>query len=304
MRERIEQATRRLGRQSDPEPPKQTPPPAPHPSLVLYAVLLAVAVALAALAFFIDPQNIKQNADGLLINLATELLGAVLILLIVEQKIRPNEVRFLRALPGTTKETVAELLFPDLQQVKTYARVFAARLDSVSPPFYVPVPEVESEMTEKCARGFVLTGHEGKSVQLQRLASKQLSEVLRQPKRAHVPVLVPVHKWQKGEVADVLRTTMQSYSNVSERVFLRLLKAGRLMCLFDGLDDSVTPRETAERLRSFHEAYPSTPLIVSTKPTVYPLLEDLPRIEMRELSREEVERLVELRTRYADDAMD
>jgi hypothetical protein len=300
MRERTEQATRRLGRQSDPEPPGHTPP---QPSLFLYAVLLAVALALAAAAFVVDSENVKQNADGLLINLATELLGAVLILLIVERRIRPSEVRFLRALPGTTKETVSEFIFPGLRQVKTYARVFAAQLDSVSPPFYVPVPEVESEMTEKCARGFVLTGHEGKSVQLQRLASKQLSEVLRQPNRAHVPVLVPVHKWQEGEVADVLRTTMRGYSNVSERVFLRLLKAGRLMCLFDGLDDSTTPRETAGRLKSFHDAHPLTPLIVSTKPTDEPLLEDLPRIEMRELRREDVERLVELRTRYADDVI-
>jgi hypothetical protein len=302
MRERIEQATRRLGRQSDPEPPDYTPPR--PPSLVLYAFLFAVALALAALAFFIDPQNLKQNADGLLINLATELLGAILILLLVERRIRASEMRFLRALPGTTKQTFSEWLSAEVRQVKTYARVFAAQLDSVSPPFYVPVSDLESEMDAGCAKGFVLTGHEGKSVQLQRLASRQLPEVLRQPRRARVPVLVPVHKWSEGDAADVLRSTMQSYSNVSDRIFLRLLDAGRLMCLFDGLDDSVTPRETAERLRSFHEAYPSTPLIVSTKPADEPLLEDLPRITMRELSREEVERLVELRHRYADDAMD
>jgi hypothetical protein len=291
MRERIEQAARGLGRQSDPEPPDYTPPR--PPSLVLYAFLFAVALALAASAFFIDPQNLKQNADGLLINLATELLGAILVLLLVERRIRASEMRFLRALPGTTKQTFSEWLSTEVRQVKTYARVFAAQLDSVSPPFYVPVSDLESEMDAGCARGFVLTGHEGKSVQLQRLA-----------RRARVPVLVPVHKWQEGDAADVLRSTMQSYSNVSDRIFLRLLTAGRLMCLFDGLDDSVTPRETAERLRSFHEAYPSTPLIVSTKHTDESLLEDLPRIKMRELSREEVERLVELRQRYADDAMD
>jgi hypothetical protein len=212
-------------------------------------------------------------------------------------------MRFLRALPGTTKQTFSEWLSAEVRQVKTYARVFAAQLDSVSPPFYVPVSDLESEMDASCARGFVLTGNEGKSVQLQRLASRQLPEVLRQPRRARVPVLVPV-QWSDGDAADVLRSTMQSYSNVSDRIFFRLLTAGRLICLFDGLDDSVTPRETAERLRSFHEAYPSTPLIISTKPTDEPLLEDLPRITMRELSREEVERLVELRQRYADDAVD
>jgi hypothetical protein len=302
MQERIEQAARRLGRQSDPEPPDYTPPR--PPSLVLYAILFTVALALAATAFVVDSQNIKQNADGLLINLATELLGAILILLLVERRIRASEMRFLRALPGTTKQTFSEWLSTEVRQVKTYARVFAAQLDSVSPPFYVPVSDLELEMDASCAKGFVLTGHEGKSVQLQRLASRQLSEVLRQPRRAHVPVLVPVHKWFEGDASDVLRSTMQSYSNVSDRVFLRLLTAGRLMCLFDGLDDALSPRETAERLKSFHEAHPSTPLIISTKPTDEPLLEDLQRITMRELSREEVERLVELRHRYADDAID
>ena len=47
MQERIEQASRRLGRQSDPEPPDFTPPR--PPSLVLYAILFAVALALVAI---------------------------------------------------------------------------------------------------------------------------------------------------------------------------------------------------------------------------------------------------------------
>ncbi|HEV7893596.1 MAG TPA: hypothetical protein VGP08_23480 [Pyrinomonadaceae bacterium] len=293
-----EHAARGLGRQSDPEPPDYLPPR--PPSLVLYAILFASALALATVAFFIQ----SQNVSGLLINLATELAGAILILLIVERRIRASEMRFLRALPGTTRETFSEWLSPEVRQVKTYARVFAAQLNSISPDVYVPVAELESELMANRERGCVLTGHGGKSVQLQRLASRQLSEVLRRPKGARVPVLVPVHKWDEGDAVDVLRATMQSYAPVSDRIFFRLLKRGRLLCIFDGLDDSLTPRETVGMLRGFHESHPSTPLIVSTRPTPEPFLEDLPRVTMRELRREEVEHIINLRGLYRDDVID
>lgn len=293
-----EHAARGLGRQSDPEPPDYLPPR--PPSLVLYAILFASALALATLSFFVN----SQNVSGLLANLATELAGAILILLIVERRIRASEMRFLRTLPGTTRETFSEWLSPEVRQVKTYARVFAAQLNSISPDVYVPVAELESELMAHRERGCVLTGHGGKSVQLQRLASRQLSEVLRRPKGARVPVLVPVHKWDEGDAVDVLRATMQSYAPVSDRIFFRLLKRGRLLCIFDGLDDSLTPRETVGMLQGFHESHPSTPLIVSTKPTPEPLLEDLPRVTMRELRREEVEHIINLRGLYRDDVID
>ncbi|HVF45075.1 MAG TPA: hypothetical protein VM936_18765 [Pyrinomonadaceae bacterium] len=298
MSQLTEHSARGLGRQSDPEPPDYLPPR--PPSLVLYAILFASALALAALSFFIDSQNVA----GLLANLATELAGAILILLIVERRIRASEMRFLRALPGTTRETFSEWLSPEVRQVKTYARVFAAQLNSISPDVYVPVAEIESGLMANRGRGCVLTGHAGKSVQLQRLASRQLSEVLRRPRGARVPVLVPVHKWDEGDAVDVLRATMQSYAPVSDRIFFRLLKRGRLLCIFDGLDDSLTPRETVGMLQGFHESHPSTPLIVSTRPAPEPFLEDLPRVRMRELRREEVEHIINLRGLYRDDVID
>ncbi|HKG13527.1 MAG TPA: hypothetical protein VKB12_09305 [Pyrinomonadaceae bacterium] len=293
-----EHVARGLGRQSDPEPPDYVPPR--PPSLVLYAILFAFALTLVSSAFVIDAGHFRENLDGLLLNLATELLGAILILLLVERRIRASEMRFLRALPGTTRETFSEWLSAEVRQVKTYARVFAAQLDSVSPDFYVPAAELESELLAKRARGFVLTGHGGKSVQLQRLASRQLSEVLKQPRSAHVPVLVPVHTWFEGDAVEVLRVTMQSYSPVSDRVFQRLLNSHRLMCLFDGLDESLSPADTAGKLESFHAAHPSVPVIVSTRiKEGGPLLKDLPRVGMREMAPEDVKRVAELRAKYA-----
>src|ERR1044071_5143605 len=144
MSQLTEHAARGLGRQSDPEPPDYVAPR--PPTLVLYTILFAFALALVATAFLLDTEHLKENLDGLLLNLATELLGAVLILLIVERRIRASEMRFLRALPGTTRETFSEWLSPEVRQVKTYARVFAAQLNSVSPDVYVPVAEIESEL--------------------------------------------------------------------------------------------------------------------------------------------------------------
>lgn len=298
MSQLTEHAARGLGRQSDPEPPDYLPPR--PPSLVLYAILFAFALTLVASAFAIDTEHFKENLDGLLLNLATELLGAILILLVVERRIRASEMRFLRALPGTTRETFSEWLSAEVRQVKTYARVFAAQLDSVAPDFYVQVEELESELLANRERGFVLTGHGGKSVQLQRLASRQLSEVLKRPRGARVPVLVPVHKWCEGDAVEVLRATMQSYSNVTDRIFQRLLNSGRLMCLFDGLDETLSAADTAAKLEHFHAAHPAVPLIVSTRPEACgPLLEDLPRVGMREMTPEEVKRVAELRAKYA-----
>ena len=297
-----EHAARGVGRQSDPEPPDYLPPR--PPSLVLYAILFAFALALVATAFLLDTEHLKENFDGLLLNLATELLGAILILLLVERRIRSSEMRFLRALPGTTRETFSEWLSAEVRQVKTYARVLAAQLDSVSPPVYVPVEDVERQLMENRARGFVLTGHGsgGKSVQLQRLASRQLSEVLRQPRRAHVPVLVPVRKWQEGGTVEILRTTMKSYAPVSDKTFARLLDGDRLMCLFDGLDESLRPEEAAESLKSFHAEHPSTPLIVSTRRDAENFLEDLPQISMREPDPEAAARVLAfLRLRDTDE---
>lgn len=300
MSQPTEHAARGLGRQSDPEPPDYLPPR--PPSLVLYAILFAFALALVASAFVIDTEHVKENLDGLLLNLATELLGAILILLLVERRIRASEMRFLRALPGTTRETFSEWLSAEVRQVKTYARVLAAQLDSVSRPYYTTLSDVESEVMANRAKGFVLVGDSGsgKSTQLQRLARRQLSEVLKSPRRAHMPVLVPVHKWQEGDAVEVLRATMQSYSNVSDRVFQRLLSSDRLMCLFDGLDESLSPADAVGKLESFHAEHPAAPLIVSTRVTTgEPFLGDLPRVGMREMSPEEAERVAELRSKYA-----
>src|SRR5215210_2439903 len=71
-----------------------TPPETPvkPPSLALYAFLSGLSVLLIVAGFFAT----SEKLSGLLMNLATELLGAV-ILILVERRLRPQDIVFLQS---------------------------------------------------------------------------------------------------------------------------------------------------------------------------------------------------------------
>jgi hypothetical protein len=69
------------------------------------------------------------------------------------------------------------------------------------------------------------------------------------------------------------------------------------------LDESPSPRDAAEKLRVFHAAHPATPLIVSTRLADETFLEDLPRVSVREMTSEELDRVIKLRLRCADEVV-
>ncbi len=139
----------------------------------------------------------------------------------------------------------------------------------------------------------------GKTTLMHFLVREQANEALKQPRRAHVPILVPAHAWGEGAAVDVLRTTMQSYYPVSDRTFERLLKRGRLMCFFDGLDETSTPQAFVARLDEFRQRYPNNPLILSTRPLGHDVMESLIHIEIPSLTTSEVEELLRLRGDHA-----
>lgn len=77
-------------RQPDAIPEHPVPLP---PSLWMYSVLLLIAVILVCLAF-------REKADwpGLFVNLASGIIGAVIVLVFVEQRLRASEVRKVKRL--------------------------------------------------------------------------------------------------------------------------------------------------------------------------------------------------------------
>src|SRR5258708_28563990 len=109
-------------RQPDPEPPSITPIAAP--SLSLYFTLVAASIVLIVIAFGIA----KPDWPGLLINLASGLIGAVIILIFVDQRLRASEIQTIQDYATTTSVRLASMFSSDVRTTISYASVFSLPL--------------------------------------------------------------------------------------------------------------------------------------------------------------------------------
>lgn len=282
-----------LGRQPDPEPPAYVA--GAPPSLVLYASLLIFALILLVAAFTLKP----ADWAGFLINLSTEIVGAVIILILVERKFSTHELRRIRGLPATTLFVFSSWFWRDSKELRAYAEIFSTQVKLASLPFYLSRPQIEAALAANRSDGLVLVGPSGigKTTLLHYLVRLQVKEVLYKPRAARVPVLVPALMWSDSEVVEVLRATMQSFYPISDRVFNRLLRQGRLMCLFDGIDELLDPQTVVAKLKNFHRQYPRNPLIIASRPTSYEMFRELEleRFDIPSLNEHDIQRLLKLR---------
>ena len=286
-----------LGRQRDPEPPSQIP--APSPSFLLYVLLLFLAIVL----LFSALTSGTQNWPSFFLNLASEIVGAVIILVVVERRFRSSELRVIQRVPQTTKLYLATLLFRDVRQIIGFVRVLSAQMKAVSKPYHLPRPQIEAVLTAKLQDGFVMFGEPGtgKTALVHRLVWSQATGAMREPRRARIPILISVHRWSEGDAKDALLESMQSFYPVSVRTFNHLLQKGRLLCVFDGIDEAFRPPERVQAIKEFRHQYPRNAVILSCRNCSDELLGDLdlPRLQIPPLTKEEVERILELRKRFS-----
>lgn len=288
-----------LGRQPDVTPPEHAL--APPPSFALYAALLVAAILMIGAAFLLGGADVP----GLLSNVATEIVGAVVILILVDRRFRADEVQLLQRLPRSTRHIVAEWFARDTKHVLRYAHVISTRINLGAHLFYLSRPATEADMIANSIRGFVLLAPSGagKTTLLHYLTRHHALATITSPTKAQVPVLVPLRRWGTGnEVTSVIKEEMRRYYRLPDRTFNRLLTGGRLICIFDGLDELFDARETSIALENFHHRYPDLSIIVSTRPvgSDAQLLPNLPRLTIPPLSLDETKSLLELRARFYD----
>ncbi|HEV7923274.1 MAG TPA: NACHT domain-containing protein [Thermoanaerobaculia bacterium] len=248
------------------QPPAQ-PPPLPvvePPSLLVYAALLGAGGALVGMGLGTE----SERWSGFWLNLATELIGAVIILIIVERRLRAAELTVL----GRVGEGVARrLLFVfsrEARQLVSYATVLTDRITAISIRPYMDRGTVEEQILDESAQGGVLvigSGGAGKTTLLHQLAVLTAVELLERPRSAPVPVLLPMRFWYGEELERLILRSVNRYARVSSRYLRNALRGGRMLCLLDGFDEVSRPQDAVRAIAGLRKAYPAVRIVVTTR---------------------------------------
>lgn len=286
-----------LGRQRDPEPPFQVS--APAPSLFLYIVLMLVALVLVAAGL----SSGTQDWPGFSLNLASEIVGAVIILIVVDHRLRARDVQAIQRAQEKTRLRFTLMTSPQCREICGFAGVLATQLEKVAKPYHLPRPKIEATVDGALDEGVVLGGGagSGKTTLLHRAVLKRAKDLMGDPRKTRVPILVSGVRWVEGSAEDALYETMRSYYAVSDRVFRKLLAKGRILGVFDGIDESLNPAERIEAIREFLRKYPGNAVVLSTRSAVDDRVKSLGlrSLEVPLLTDEERKRVLELRERFS-----
>jgi hypothetical protein len=289
-----------LDRQRNPEPPAQPVPPAP--SLWLYVVMSLAAILLLTTAL----TKGGENWPSFSLNLASDIIGAIVILIIVEHRLRQDELQAFRRFPLKTKLSIMITLFPDVRHALGYVRVLMVQMEEITKPYLESRQNLEDAIAEKLPNGVILIGGTGtgKTTLIHRIVRKWVVEVMREPRKAPIPILVAGRRWTDGSAEGVLLETMRSFYPVPAGIFRRLLRRGRLLCIFDSIDEALLPLERLQAIARFQQEYPGNAVVLSTRPLSDAMLSSLSslkleRFEIPPLNAGERARLQELRARQS-----
>jgi hypothetical protein len=278
-----------FARQPDPQPPPV--PGQGSPSLLLYGILTLVAGVLVLLPFALQ----QPDWMGLSVNLATEIIGAVVILVIVDRRLRSSEISAIRDYARSSSIRLTSVFSSQIRAAVRYAQALSNELERIRPKPYLERPNLEA-LLERAPSGFLLIGESGsgKSTLLQAIAARQAEALLRRPSSARIPIFFPARLWSECGIRQQIWELACRYSKLKRKHFDRWLARGRLVLILDGLNESVQPQEMLHGIQEFKERYPDVTLIASCRSSFLPQamgLLDLQTVEMPLLTEREVEAL-------------
>ncbi len=279
-----------LPKQPDPHPTLALEEQAP--SLTLYFILIVFAVILILFAFKIQ----KPDWAGLFVNLATEILGAVIILIIVDRRLRSRELQTLQNYAETTSVRFASLFSSEVRDVRLYAKAFDAELKRIRPENYFERPNLEN-LLEKHTKGFFLSGIGGigKTTLLQTIALRQNEKTIQYPQRERILVIFPMRLFSNdaNTLTEQIWQTIRQYSKLKRKWFYHWLEKGRLIIIFDGLNETSKPALVLRQIKELKTKYPHVSLIISGRSLPQNFTSfDLYKIEMSGLTEDEAKRFV------------
>ena len=252
--------------QPEPTPPVQG---GSSPSLWLYLALLVVSTSFVVAAFRMEQQ---RDWGGLLLNLASDLIVTVIILVVIDRRLRAQELATLRRLPVITSRRFVAFLSPTRRLGLRYACNLLVALE----PLLVGKLELQgfANLEDKVRKGFVLLAGpgEGKTTWTQFAAANLSRKYISFESGGRVPILFSLVRWLPDRsLHEALHETFASYAPCGRWVFDRLLKSGNVVVLLDGYDE-LWQRDLpfSEQLHDLRADYPTvawTLISRSDKPT-------------------------------------
>jgi hypothetical protein len=277
-------------KQPDPQPPEIRIEP--DPSLRLYLALCVFALILIVPALVAN-----QDWAGLALNLATEIIGAVVILILVDRRLRAEEVKQLRYYTQEMGAFISRLdprLWFLPRELLLYASVLEKQLTDIEPRYYVSRPQFEN-LLEKHPNGFILLGMggSGKSVLMQRTARQQAQMFREKPRRRHVPIFLVAGQWRNGLLRDQMYRVMSSYYPVKKRTFEKWLRRNRVCLILDGVDELLDRDHALREVNELSKRYPRTIIAISSRMEI--TVDALPKLTLSGFTQEEIARFLKQR---------
>jgi predicted NACHT family NTPase len=141
-------------------------------------------------------------------------------------------------------------------------------MEKVAKPYYLSRSELENEIAEYVDNRLVIAGEpgSGKTTLLHRFVRIQAAEMLNEPKKSRIPVLIPCRDWLVGDAENIIYGSMRKfYPNMSTRAFRFFIRKGKLLCFFDSLDEAFELEERVKAIKSFLTLYPHNGVVISIR---------------------------------------
>jgi hypothetical protein len=266
----------------------------PHPSLLTYLFLLIVSLILIVTAHWIRP-----DWPSLLVNMGSSLISAIVLLILIDRRLRQSEIAALLNMPArvglalalTTSARRRRLYKFNLLQLRALGGLTGDKIASAS--FNAIVTQQGS---------FVLLGAagSGKTTLLQMLCAARAREHRANLERP-VPIFYALGRWMPDRQLDeAILEYVRAFHPIGKSALLKTFRKNGAVLILDGGDElSLSGASGRERLTGemtrLREAYPKLTWVIGSRPSGPSPAEGLPEIEIRVPTSEQLEEILRKR---------